>query len=299
MAEKRKIFISYKRNVEPDERVALDIFSELSQSYDVFIDLKMIGGTKWSLEIEENILNAEFFISLISTNSIKSDMVRAEIKIAYQECKLTGSPLLLPVRLNYFADLDYELKAYLDPRNYISWKSYSETQSTIDQLRQAIEGYKLTDERVLDIIKQRQNETENRIKQLLIDWDFDKAFVECEKALEQTPQACLIHMYTAISMLKGKGADSYKTPFIKRIEKHLELACEDKAAQPTALIIWGIVKHDHYFLGRLFQSPPSVDDIKKQLQDSQFNLVDTTLLNLIKTDSITYNRLGLPQFTKK
>lgn len=51
MTAKKKIFISYKRNVEPDEPVALEIFSNLSKEHDVFIDLKMMVGTKWSREI--------------------------------------------------------------------------------------------------------------------------------------------------------------------------------------------------------------------------------------------------------
>ena len=40
MAEKKKVFISYKRNIEPDQSIALEVFSQLSKDYDVFIDIK-------------------------------------------------------------------------------------------------------------------------------------------------------------------------------------------------------------------------------------------------------------------
>ena len=160
MVEKKKVFISYKRNVEPDEHIALAIYSQLSEIYDVFIDQKMMVGTKWSKEIKENLLKSDFFISLISENSVESDMVSTEILIAYKQAKLTGSPVILPVRLNYFGDLDYDLMAYLGSSNYIAWGSHSDTKDVINQLCQAIDGYKLSDERVSDIVNQRTKNKE-------------------------------------------------------------------------------------------------------------------------------------------
>ena len=65
-------------------------------------------GTKWSKEIKDNLLESDCFVSLISENSIKSEMVSTEILIAYKQAKMTGAPLILPVRLNYFEDLDYQ-----------------------------------------------------------------------------------------------------------------------------------------------------------------------------------------------
>lgn len=69
MAEKKKVFISYKRNVEPDEPVALEIFSQLSKDHDVFIDLKMMVGTKWSKEIKDNLLESDFFVRVCMQNT--------------------------------------------------------------------------------------------------------------------------------------------------------------------------------------------------------------------------------------
>jgi len=62
MAEKKKIFISYKRNIEPDEPIALEIFSQLSKEHDVFIDLKMMVGTRWSKEIKNNLIASDFLL---------------------------------------------------------------------------------------------------------------------------------------------------------------------------------------------------------------------------------------------
>ncbi len=298
MADKKKVFISYKRNVEPDEPIALKVFEQLSKDYDVFIDLKMMVGTKWSKEIKTNLLESDYFISLISENSIKSEMVSTEILLAYQNAKATGSPLILPVRLNYFGDLDYDLMAYLGSSNYIAWRSHSDTQNVIKQLQQAIEGQKVSNDKVLNLIKQREKEKENLIKKLLFDNDFDKAMSECEKVLEQNPDAHLIHLLSAIAMLEGRGANTFSASRVKRIEKHLENAVKDNDLRFTTLVVWGVIKHDHYFLSGLRQGKPSLEDIKKKLNDLRVDFLDLDLIELIKIDQITYKALGLQYVLK-
>lgn len=298
MAEKRKIFISYKRNVEPDEPIALEVFSQLSKDHDVFIDLKMMVGTKWSKEIRENLLESDFFISLISENSIKSDMVSTEIQIAYRRSKEHGKPIILPVRLNYFEDLEYDLTAYLDSRNYLSWKSYSDTQDIITQLQKAIIGDRLSDEIVLDIIKQRAKDKEKFIRSLLSDGEFKRARVECEKLLEQNSDSHLIHLLLAITILNKRGVNTYPTSLIKRIERHLEKACENESVKPTALIFLGVIKYEHYYLGGLPQSKPTLGEIKELLESLSLDPVDLELLELIEIDKITYKALGIHQFIK-
>jgi hypothetical protein len=299
MAEKKKVFISYKRNVEPDEPIALEIFSQLSKDYDVFIDLKMMVGTKWSKEIKDNLLEADCFISLISENSVKSEMVSTEILIAYKHAKATGLPLILPVRLNYFEDLDYDLMAYLGSSNYIAWKSYSDTQDIIKQLRLAIDGFTFSDDKALDYIKQKTKNKVNIIKMYLSSEEFDKALDECNKMLDQNPEAHSISLLAAVGLLRGKSAGKFRSTTIKQIEGHLNNACKSQDLKPTALVIWAIVKHDHYFLNGLYQGSPSLDDIKKSLQGISFENVDISLLSMIKADETTYQSIGLPSFSKE
>lgn len=298
MAEKRKIFISYKRNVEPDEPIALEVFSQLSKDHDVFIDLKMMVGTKWSKEIRENLLESDFFVSLISENSVKSDMVSTEIQIAYKQSRTRGKPVILPVRLNYFEDLEYDLTAYLDSRNYLTWKSYSDTNDVIAQLQKAINGDKLSDEKALDIIKQRAKDKEKLVRSLLSDGEFKKARIECEKILEQNIQSNLIYLLLSIAILNKKTANSYPTSLVQRIERYLEKASENKETKTMAMILLGVVKHDHYYLGGLSQSSPTLGDIKKFLENISLESVDFELLELVEIDPITYKALGLQQFLK-
>ncbi|MDP1624255.1 MAG: toll/interleukin-1 receptor domain-containing protein [bacterium] len=293
MTEKKKIFISYKRNVEPDEPVALELFSSLSKEHDVFIDLKMMVGTKWSREIQENLLSSDFFISLISENSVKSDMVSTEIQMAYKQSRIKGSPIILPVRLNYFEDLEYDLTAYLDSRNYLSWKNYSDTKDVISQLQQVINGERYSNEKVLDLIQKRLKEKEKLIRSFLAAGEFDKARIEGEKLLEQNNELHLIHLLIAVAILGKKGISFSSLSSIKRLEKHVEKASEDMKLQATALVLWGVIKHNHYFLKGLSQGTPSLETIKGLLEDTDSNFIDFELLEVVNIDKITSKALGI------
>lgn len=299
MAEKKKVFISYKRNIEPDEPIALEVFSQLSELHDVFIDLKMMVGTKWSKEIKENLLNSDFFISLISENSIKSDMVSTEIQIAYKQSKINGKPIILPIRLNYFEDLEYDLTAYLDSRNYLTWKSYSDTKGIIEQLKQVISGNTTSNERVLEIIKQRIKDKEKFIRNLLLASEFKKARIECEKLLEQNPETHLFHLLLAVATLSDNGINSHPASVVIRTEKHLEKAGENPELYPTALIFLGVIKHDYYLLGGISQRVPFFNEIKKIVENLPPQKIDFELLEIAEIDTVTYKALGIQHYMKK
>ena len=104
----KNVFISYK-HVKPDEELALTLEQELAHSgCQVFIDRKMLVGTNWSAEIDRQLRAAKFFVVLLSADSIRSDMVRQEIKLAH-ELLTNGSLRILPIRVDYTGALPYDL----------------------------------------------------------------------------------------------------------------------------------------------------------------------------------------------
>jgi TIR domain len=54
-----KVFISYKRNVEPDEPFALALFKHLQTGHQPFIDLEILVGEAWAARIKQEIENAD------------------------------------------------------------------------------------------------------------------------------------------------------------------------------------------------------------------------------------------------
>jgi len=137
----KRIFISYKRNIEPDEPIALQIFQALRQQHEVFIDQTMPIGTRWAEYIEAAIRQADFLIVLLSAQSIHSEMVEAEISLAHDLAKEQGGrPVILPMRLAYREPFQYPLSAYLNHINWSFWQNAEDTQRLIDELMQAISG---------------------------------------------------------------------------------------------------------------------------------------------------------------
>lgn len=138
-ASKGRVFISYKRNIDPDQAIAGRLLTDLQRlGYDVFIDRNMFVGQNWAEEIERQLKDCDYFIPLLTAASIASEMVQAEIDLARKhEAKI------LPVRLNYMEPLPYALQAYLAPIQYALWTGDGDTDALIQELSQAMSGEEL------------------------------------------------------------------------------------------------------------------------------------------------------------
>ncbi|BCM94505.1 hypothetical protein IAD21_06412 (plasmid) [Abditibacteriota bacterium] len=144
-SSRKRVFISYKRSVEPDESIAMELFRALSQQHDVFIDQTMAVGAHWAQQIEAELRTTNFLVSLLSEHSVGSEMVLAEIDTAHRLGKeQAGHPAILPVRLNYREPFQYPLSAYLNPLNWAFWKGTTDTPHLIEELQRAISGGELS-----------------------------------------------------------------------------------------------------------------------------------------------------------
>ena len=140
-----KVFISYKRNVEPDEPLALRLCEALREHCEVFIDQKMPVGTDWAERIQAELETCDYLIPLLSEHSVHSEMVEAEIRTAHHRRKAgAGKPGILPVRVAYRAPFEYPFSAYLDPLSWAIWESETDTESLIEELLTAIAGGELS-----------------------------------------------------------------------------------------------------------------------------------------------------------
>jgi hypothetical protein len=134
------IFISYKRGVEPDERIAREVYQALNPAHDVFIDQTIPVGTPWAKRIEQALRQSDFLIIFLSGQSVHSEMVLGEIETAHRLMKTSGRPVILPVRLAYREAFVYPLSAYLNPINWALWETPADTPRLIAELQEAIAG---------------------------------------------------------------------------------------------------------------------------------------------------------------
>ena len=116
------MFISYKRNVEPDEGLALRLHEALTEAgHKGFIDQTMKIGVAWAAEIQRQIEACDVMVVLLSEASAHSEMVAKEVEFAGR----TGKRLL-PVRINHPGPLPYQLSYILDPLQHAVWQTDSD-----------------------------------------------------------------------------------------------------------------------------------------------------------------------------
>ncbi|MGH9939282.1 MAG: AAA-like domain-containing protein, partial [Blastocatellia bacterium] len=135
-----QVFISY-RHISPDQDLAGFLEGYLkSRGFAVFIDTQLLVGDKWVEEIERQIRASSFFVVLLSADSIRSDMVRREVKLAYQLAKEPDNNfVILPIRVAYRGELPYDIGAYLDPIHYAFWEKDAAFEPICNQIFAAIE----------------------------------------------------------------------------------------------------------------------------------------------------------------
>lgn len=156
---KARVFISYKRNVTPDEPIAKEVFEALSKDHDVFIDRLITVGTRWAARIEEEIAQSDYIIIFLSKDSVHSEMILGEVALAANMIKEQGRPVMLPVRLQFNDSLRYPMNAYLDHINWAAWESADTTGRLIAELQMAIGGSNLPKDRPIDVVSELVQET--------------------------------------------------------------------------------------------------------------------------------------------
>jgi hypothetical protein len=124
-----KIFISYKRGAEPDDRLA-DYFANhlLREGHEVFIDKQIAPGEKWPVIIRQRLEACEFFLVLVSELAAASEMVIEEVRLASHLNSQNGAPTILPVRLRSTVTLPYDLGAKLNRIQHLLWAQNGDEQ---------------------------------------------------------------------------------------------------------------------------------------------------------------------------
>lgn len=141
LGQTRRLFICYKRDIEPDQHLANFLYHFLTRrGHQVFIDRTMRTGEEWLKEIDRQIQASDYLVVLLSKASANSEMVQAEVKRAYEHRKRQGQPHTLPVRVNYEELLPYSIDAFLDQLQYVAWQGEADNQRVAAEIEAAIRG---------------------------------------------------------------------------------------------------------------------------------------------------------------
>jgi hypothetical protein len=139
--EPSQVFIGYKRHSQPDEGLARYLKEQLTgQGHQVFIDQTMRTGDAWLERIDDEIRTSDFVVALLSEESADSEMLRSEIKRAFDYRRMQGKPQTLPVRIAYRDLLPYSIATFLDPLQYVLWNSESDNERVVQEILDAMGG---------------------------------------------------------------------------------------------------------------------------------------------------------------
>jgi hypothetical protein len=136
-----RVFISYKRGVEPDDGAADRIAEEvMRRGHHAFIDKRIPIGVAFPSAIESELASADALVVLLSAASAASEMVIQEVATAHQRSKREGHPIILPIRVRYRGDLPYDLGAMLNRLQQGTWEAEGDERRIVDDLCSGREG---------------------------------------------------------------------------------------------------------------------------------------------------------------
>jgi serine/threonine protein kinase len=118
-----QVVLLYRRNVQPDEQIMRALEEKLAaQGCQVFVDRHLAVGVDWAREIESKIGSADAVVPLLSASSVQSEMLAYEVQMAHSlSDRQNGKPRLLPVRIQFEADLPDSLHGALDGLACATW----------------------------------------------------------------------------------------------------------------------------------------------------------------------------------
>ena len=136
----RRVFISYKRSVEPDTSLASFLYEALrKRGHHVFKDVDNIkGGEVFEDLIVGAITDSDFFIVLLTKEAMTSEWVLAETEMAVDSQTDTGHPKILPVRADT-ARLRLRFRAAIGGLNHLEWRDVKDNDGLLAAIVKVVE----------------------------------------------------------------------------------------------------------------------------------------------------------------
>ena len=128
------VFISYKRDVDPDEALANFLAEQLALAgCDVFIDRKIhLGDNAWGERLDQNIDKSDIFLLLLSDLSKNSKEVQNELRRS-RDTSLK-SRIIIPIKIGNPGGLPYEMRSVVESVQHFIWNSDGDSQALINLL---------------------------------------------------------------------------------------------------------------------------------------------------------------------
>ncbi|WP_437743731.1 AAA-like domain-containing protein [Sorangium sp. So ce1504] len=138
IAGSSRVFLAYRRK-EPEATFVAELQRALQGAgHEAFVDLDIKVGEDWARRIQTTLERADVFVPVLTPDSLESQMLLQEVRIAYARWRQTGRPILLPVRDPALEALPFEFDTYLGRLQYAPWRGEQDTPSAVRAVMAAI-----------------------------------------------------------------------------------------------------------------------------------------------------------------
>ena len=134
-----RVFISYRAQA-PDQALAQTLYQDLQAAgHQPFLAGSSLQlGDLWAQRILQELEQSDYFVLLLSPQSVTSEMVMDEVKHAkeLQESRAEQRPIILPIRVQFPLEspLTYNLRGYLNRIHQRPWHSPADTPALVAEV---------------------------------------------------------------------------------------------------------------------------------------------------------------------
>jgi hypothetical protein len=132
-----------------------------------------------------------------------------------------------------------------------------------------------------------------RGRQLLAAGAYRDATRVLKEAHHQAPSNPEIALLRALALLRGRNPDVLRHSVIRQAEACLQAAVQVGETRGPALVILGVIKHDHYVTNGMSEGQPTLREIAHDLRTIQFSPTDRQLLLHVKASARAKELLGI------
>ncbi|MDX1521881.1 MAG: AAA-like domain-containing protein, partial [Anaerolineae bacterium] len=143
--EPARLFISYKRNRDPDHQLAAYLADYLvNHDHEIYLDQASPSTNEWLETVDDKIRKSDFIIVLLSAESANSEMLQTEVQRAAAYRRQQGNPKTIPVRVAFDGMVPYALESLIDAIQYVTWSDEDDNERAAQNILSAMAGSRFT-----------------------------------------------------------------------------------------------------------------------------------------------------------
>ncbi|HSF29900.1 MAG TPA: TIR domain-containing protein [Candidatus Tectomicrobia bacterium] len=142
LATKSRVFLSFKRGIEPDQSLATHLRQVLErEGHDLHTDEDVTVGMSYHDSVQQQIARSDYLVVLLSKASVRDEELADQIGYAHRESAAGRKARLLPVRVDYNEALPDPLDGYLKDLGYALWRDRDDDERVSRQLLDAMSTF--------------------------------------------------------------------------------------------------------------------------------------------------------------